>query len=171
MADYEAVRAEYSGHPHVYVQPLGAAPAESYRVTYRLRGLELNGDRPVERHEHVVDIQLPLGYPREQPYCVPRTPVFHPNINPDRYCIADYWAAGQSLVDVIAKIGDMIQYRIYNTKSPLDAVAANWAGENPQLFPIGNVELGQPEIDVGLGSRGEQAVQGAAQSGDIALKR
>lgn len=167
MADYEAVRAEYSGHPHVHVLALGPAPPEAYRITYRLRGLELDGDRPIERHEHTVDIRLPLGYPREQPYCVPLTPVFHPNIS-GRYCIADYWAAGQSLVDVIAKIGDMIQYRIYNPKSPLDAVAAYWAEENEQLFPIGNVELGQPEIEVGLGRKSatQPAVNG---NGDVGV--
>lgn len=148
-ADHEAVRAEFSGHPHVTVQPLGPPPAEGYRVTYRLAGLAVNGDVPVQVTRHVVDIRLPLGYPREAPWVVPLTPIFHPNVS-DHYCIADYWAAGEGLVDVIVKVGDMIQYRVYNTKSPLDATAAYYAEQHPNLFPIANVALGQPEVEITL---------------------
>lgn len=148
-ADYEAVRAEFSGHRYVTVEALGAAPAETYRVTYRLVGLALNGDAPVEVTEHLVEIRLPFGYPREQPLVVPLSPIFHPNVS-DHYCIADYWAAGEGLVDVIAKVGDMIQYRVYNTRSPLDATAAYYAEQHPELFPVGHVDLGQPEVDITL---------------------
>jgi hypothetical protein len=97
----------------------------------------------------MVEIRLPANYPREQPHCVPLTPVFHPNIA-EYYCIGDYWAAGETLVDIVAKIGDMIQYRSYNPKSPLDATAAYWAEQNASLFPIGNVELGRPELEIDL---------------------
>jgi hypothetical protein len=44
----------------------------------------------------------------------------------------------------------MIQYRSYNPKSPLDATAAYWAEQNESLFPIGNVELGRPELEIDL---------------------
>jgi hypothetical protein len=152
-ADYESVRAEFSGHPHVHVEPFGPQrPPEIYRVVYRVRGLRLNGNQPEAVDEHHVEIKLPLGYPREKPLCTALTPVFHPNIK-DAYCIQDYWAAGQSLVDTIAKIADMIQYRIYNTASPLDALAARWATDNRSLFPVGNVTVGTPEIEIVLGGR------------------
>jgi ubiquitin-protein ligase len=152
-ADYESVRGEYSGHPYVRASPVGPnRPPEAYRVKYRVRGLRLDGDQPVPVDHHEVEIRLPLGYPREKPLCTPLTPVFHPNIK-DYYCIQDYWAAGQSLVDTIAKIADMIQYRIYNTASPLDALAARWAMQHPDLFPIGNVAIGAPEVQIVLGSR------------------
>lgn len=147
VADYEAVRAEFAGHPHVRVDPIGHRPPEAYRVTYKLDGLRLDGDQPVVASEHVVELRLPLGYPREQPLATPETPIFHPNVSTN-YCIGDYWAAGQPLVDIIAKIGDMIQYRTYNVKSPLDAVAARWVAENETLFPIGTTELGSPEIEI-----------------------
>jgi hypothetical protein len=109
----------------------------------------LNGDAPIQVSQHFVEIRLPLGYPREQPLVVPLSPIFHPNVS-DHYCIADYWAAGEGLSDVIAKVGDMIQYRVYNTKSPLDATAAYYAEQHPELFPIGNVALGQPEVEITL---------------------
>jgi ubiquitin-protein ligase len=152
-ADYESVRAEFSGHPHVHVEPLGPhRPPEAYRVVFRVRGLRLNGNQPEPVDEHHVEIRLPLGYPREKPLCTPLTPLFHPNVR-DSYCIQDHWAAGQSLVDTIAKIADMIQFRVYNPKSPLDALAARWASQNASLFPLGNVTLGTPEVQITLGGR------------------
>jgi ubiquitin-protein ligase len=148
-ADYESVRADFSGHPSVRVEPIGAPPPEAYRIEYLVPGLVLAEDTPVISESHQVEIQLPAGYPREQPYCVPITPVFHPNIA-THYCINDYWSAGESLADVIAKIGAMIQYRIFNTKSPLDSTAAYWAEQHPELFPIGTVDFGLPQLEVGL---------------------
>lgn len=155
-ADWEAIRGEFSGHPHVYVEPVGPRPPEVYRVAFRLTGLVLSGDTPTRQEEHWCEIRLPLGYPREQPYCVPLTPLFHPNVN-EHYCIADYWFAGQSIVDVISKIGDMIQYRIYNTQSPLNATAAYWAERHAELFPIGRVDLGIAEPQISLKPRAYQA--------------
>lgn len=157
QADYESVRAEFSGHPHVTVQALGPRmPPERYRVQFRLRGLTLNGDQPDYRDVHDVEIALPRTYPAEKPYCVPLQPVFHPNIK-DYFCIADYWAAGMSLVDVIVKLGDMIQWRIYNPRSPLDAIAARWAVQQEEaglsVFPVGKVDLGVADFDVELKPR------------------
>lgn len=150
LYDSESVRATFSGHSHVSVEPEGTRrPPETYRVTYRVRGLALEGSQPVYRDEHAVDVMLPLRYPADKPYCVPVTPIFHPNVK-DYFCIADHWAAGMSLVDVLLQLGDMIQWRSYNTRSPLDAVAARWAIENASLFPIGDVELAVPEVAVKL---------------------
>jgi hypothetical protein len=136
----------------VNIKPIGARlPPESYRVEFRLRGLYLNGDQPDYRELHRAEIMLPRQYPAEKPYVVPVEPIFHPNIR-DYFCIADYWAAGTTLADVVAKLGDMIQWRIYNPASPLDAIAAKWATEQEPtgLFPIGNVDLGVAEVDVQL---------------------
>lgn len=151
-ADYDSVREAFSGHPHLVVEPAGTRrPPENYRVTFRLRGLTLTGDQPGYADVHEVEIMLPRHYPAEKPYVVPLTPLFHPNVR-DYYCIADYWAAGTTLVDVIVKLGDMIQWRVYNPASPLDAIAAKWANEQEPsgIFPIGNVDLGVPDIDVVL---------------------
>lgn len=144
----------FSGHPRVTVEAVGHhRPPETYRVKFNVRGLALIGDKPEYREHHTVDVMLPRGYPAEKPYCVPVTPLFHPNVR-EYYCIADYWAAGQSIVDVVVKLGDMIQWKIYNTKSPLDAVAARWAAEqeiaHPELFPVGDISLGVGDIDISL---------------------
>lgn len=155
QADYELVRETFSGHPHVAIEALGnRLPPERYAITYRLRGLHLDGDQPAYRDVHNVELMLPRHYPSEKPYVVPREPIFHPNIR-DYFCIADYWAAGTTLADVVVKLGDMIQWRIYNTASPLDAIAARWASEQEDrgLFPIGNVDLGVADFDIQVRSR------------------
>jgi ubiquitin-protein ligase len=146
-ADWDALRTEYSGHEAVTVEPVGPSPPEEYTVTFRVPGLRREGERPVIVNEHTVRIQLPLGYPREEPYCTPLTPVFHPNIG-ERVCIGDYWAAGEQLVDIVARISEMLQYRLYNPASPLDATAAKYASENGQLFPIGHIDVYSAEVDV-----------------------
>ncbi len=155
QSDYDLVREVFSGHPHVSIEPIGSRlPPESYRVVYRLRGLYLNGDQPDYRDLHHVEIMLPRRYPAERPYVVPLEPIFHPNIR-DYFCIADYWSAGTTLADVVVKLGDMIQWRVYNTASPLDAIAAKWAAEQEPagIFPIGNVDLGVGDFDIEVRSR------------------
>jgi Ubiquitin-conjugating enzyme len=146
-ADWDALRAEYSGHEAVTIEPVGPLPPEEYEVVLRVPGLRRDGERPIVVDEHKVRIQLPLGYPRDEPYCTPLTAVFHPNIS-ERICIGDYWAAGEQLVDIVARISEMIQYRLYNPASPLDAVAAKYAIDNRELFPIGDIEIYSPEIEV-----------------------
>jgi hypothetical protein len=144
------VRETFSGHPHVFIEPLSSRlPPESYRVEFRLRGLYLSGNQPDYRYVHRVEIMLPRSYPAAKPYVVPLAPIFHPNIR-EFFCIADYWAAGTTLADVVANLGDMIQWRVYNAASPLDPIAARWAIEQEPtgLFPIDNVDLGVADVDV-----------------------
>lgn len=157
MADYEKLRNELAGHPYIKVEPLDGNPPEHYLVTYKLKGLKLDQQqsKPIETNFHQVEIYLNSEYPREMPYCKIRTEIFHPNFSSQKVCIGDNWAAGESLVDVIIQIGQMIQYQSYNPKSPLNAVAARWAMENEQLFPIGNVDLYQPEPEIEITTQPE----------------
>ena len=137
--DYEKVVTELTASEFVKVEAVSGNPPSSYRVTYQLSGLmwdDTSGDaKPIS--EHVVEIYLPIGYPKKQPNCTMRTPVWHPNIR-DSVCIGDYWSAGVTLVDIIAHIGDMIQYKTYNLHSPVNKAAAAWAASRVKSFPIGN---------------------------------
>lgn len=150
-ADSQKIQDEFTGHPHIEVVPLLGDPPEAYQITYHVTGLRLDRatNRPVRIREHRARIYLHQNYPREKPKCVMDTDIFHPNIGP-YICIDDYWAAGESIADVIIQIGEMIQYRNYNTKSPLNAVAARWAEQNRSLLPVGDVDLYQPEIEIDL---------------------
>ena len=96
--------------------------------------------------QHVAEIQLTSEYPRQSPKCQRLTPIFHPNIEPTVICVGDHWAAGERLVGLIIRIGEMIAYQAYNIKSPLDGEAAMWADQNSRFFPIDNRDLRPPDL-------------------------
>ena len=152
MADYELIRNEFTGHPLIEVQPAGGYPPERYIVTYRVPGVQTidQNAMPVIGNHHVAEIYLHQGYPREKPKCVLRTPIFHPNFG-SYICIADHWAPGETLADIIVHIGRMIQYQTYNPQSPLNGLAARWARDHGHLLPVGNESLYQPEPEITLG--------------------
>lgn len=151
IADYENVMTEFLGHPHITVKPEDTSPPEVYEVIYRLPGLRLQGNNPVETNEHRVVFYLDQRYPQRKPRCEIKTPIFHPNFRSGIVCIGDHWSAGgETLADLIVKVGDMIQYKEYNLSSPMDAKAAFWAKENEHLLPISNIDLYREEVVVDL---------------------
>lgn len=141
-SDYEEVKKNFAGHKNIIVTPVGDEPPEKYHVTYFVNGIYLLPDGRIEtlgRHE--VDITLHADYPRYKPICKITTPIWHPNFRDGQICIGDIWGAGESLSDIIINIGDMIQYKSWNSYSPLSSEAAHWAMENKHLFPVGNIDL------------------------------
>jgi len=141
-SDWEQVKKDFAGHQNIVITPIGDEPPEKYHVTYFVNGIYLMPDGSIEllaRHE--VEITLHAEYPRYKPICRILTPIWHPNFRDGQICIGDIWGAGESLSDIIINIGDMIQYKSWNSYSPLSAEAAQWAMENKHLFPVGNVEL------------------------------
>lgn len=141
-SDYEQVKKDFAGHKNIIVTPIGDEPPEKYHVTYFVNGIYLLPDGRIEtlgRHE--IEITLHADYPRYKPICKILTPIWHPNFRDGQICIGDIWGAGESLSDIIINIGDMIQYKSWNSYSPLSADAAQWAMENKHLFPVGNIDL------------------------------
>lgn len=141
-SDYAQVKKDFAGHKNIIVTPIGEEPPERYHVTYFVNGIYLAPDGQVmmlSRHE--VEITLHSDYPRYKPICRILTPIYHPNFRDGQICIGDIWGAGESLSDIIVNIGHMIQYKSWNSFSPLSAEAAQWAIENKHLFPVGNVDL------------------------------
>lgn len=140
--DYREIRSRFDGDPNLTITPVGAMPPERYQVIYRVPSLRLGEDNEIARTaQTVVMITLPSGYPREKPHATALDSVFHPNFG-SYVCIADFWSPGQSLGDIIVNIGDMLQFRKYNIRSPLNAVAAEWANNNAHSLPIGTIEVG-----------------------------
>lgn len=141
-SDYAQVKKDFAGHKNIIVTPIGEEPPEKYHVTYFVNGIYLLPDGRIEtlgRHE--VEITLHADCPRYKPICKILTPIWHPNFRDGQICIGDIWGAGESLTDIIINIGDMIQYKSWNSYSPLSADAAQWAMENKHLFPVGNIDL------------------------------
>jgi len=141
-SDYEQIKKNFSNHKNIVVEPIGEEPAEKYRVTYYVNGIYLLDDGRIETlGKHIVIITLHAEYPRYKPVCTIATPIWHPNFRDGQICIGDIWGAGESLSDIIINIGDMIQYKSWNSFSPLSADAAKWAMENKHLFPVGHANL------------------------------
>ena len=141
-SDYEQIKRDFAGHAYVIVKPSNDELPEKYDITYFVNGIYLLPDGRIEmlgRHE--VQIALHADYPRYKPICTISTPVWHPNFRDGQICIGDIWGAGESLSEIIINIGDMIQYKSWNSSSPLSAEAAEWAIQNKHLFPVGSLEL------------------------------
>lgn len=141
-SDWEQIKKDFTGHKNIIVTPVEGEPPEKYHVTYFVNGIYLLPDGQIETlSRHEVEITLHADYPRYKPICKILTPIWHPNFRDGQICIGDIWGAGESLSDIIINIGDMIQYKSWNSYSPLCADAAKWAMENKHLFPIGNIDL------------------------------
>ena len=148
-ADAEQMAAAFKNSPHIKVVSMQGDPPELYRLEYNVKSLERGKkpDQPVPRDNHLVEIQLTSEYPRQSPKCRLLTPIFHPNIDPTTICVGDHWAAGERLVDLAVRIGEMLAFQAYNIKSPLDAEAAMWADLNMRNLPIDDRNLRPPELD------------------------
>lgn len=145
-ADYEQINNYFTGHPYITVDLVDSKPPDRYLITYRLKGIRWDKrlQRPVETDFHQAEIYLHRDYPRMKPRCLMKTELFHPNFG-DWICVGDYWAASETLIDIVIQIGQMIQYQVYNTHSPVNTLAARWARENVSLLPIGNIDLYLPD--------------------------
>ena len=141
-SDYEQIKRDFTGHAYVVVKPSNDELPEKYDITYFVNGIYLLPDGRIQTlSRHEVHIALHAEYPRYKPICTISTPIWHPNFRDGQICIGDIWGAGESLSEIIINIGDMIQYKSWNSSSPLSAEAAEWAMKNKHLFPVGSLEL------------------------------
>ncbi len=62
----------------------------------------------VEATDHVAEIVLTSGYPRQAPQCKMLSSIFHPNIDAASICIGDHWAASESLDDLVVRIAEIV---------------------------------------------------------------
>lgn len=141
-SDHEKVLAAFTRHPFIRLMRADGSPPDRYAFALQLEGLVPEGESGFHPGSlHQAEIFLPLDYPRRPPFCRMLTPVFHPNIDPQKICIGDHWSAGQSLPQLVVRIAEMICYQSYNLKSPLNAAAAAWAEQNLARLPLQLVDL------------------------------
>jgi predicted Zn finger-like uncharacterized protein len=133
-------------HPRVRLIQAEGDPPERYQIEYRIKSLRMVGADLQEVQTHLVEVALPLNYPRTPPQCRMLSPVFHPNIAPHAICVGDHWGAGESLESIVIRIGEMLAYQSYNVKSPLNGEAARWVEQNKHRIPLDPVNL-LPEED------------------------
>jgi ubiquitin-protein ligase len=146
LADEQALEQRLRDWPRIRITGKAGLPPEIYRFTYNIRGLYVSGSGEIlERDSHLLEVNLSLGYPRRAPQCRMLTPVFHPNFDDSMVCIGDFWAASEGLDDLIIRIGRMIAYQEYNTKSPLNGLAAKWAAQNAHMLPVDPRTIAPPD--------------------------
>ena len=143
--DHDQLQQRFAGWPLIQITGTAGMPPEVYRFVYHIKGLFVapNGEIQ-ERPMHHLEVNLSLGYPRRAPQCRMLTPVFHPNFDEATVCIGDFWAASEGLDDLIIRIGRMIAYQEYNTKSPLNGLAAKWSEQHAHLFPVDARDIAPP---------------------------
>jgi ubiquitin-protein ligase len=156
--DYDTLMQRFANWPLIQVSGTAGMPPEVYRISYLIKGLYVSPTGEIlERDTHQLEVNLSLGYPRRAPQCRMLAPVFHPNFDEGSVCIGDFWAASEGLDDLIVRIGRMIAYQEYNTKSPLNGLAAKWAAQNASLLPIDTRNIAPPS-----GAAEEAGVSGDA---------
>lgn len=141
QADYDKMREYVNRHPRLQLIQADGSPPERYQFEYRIRGLRQTADELSVVKSHMVEVSLPLTYPRMPPQCRMLTPIFHPNIAPHAICIGDHWSPGEPLWSIVARIGEMIAYQSYNTKSPLNGEAARWVDQHLDELPLDPVSM------------------------------
>ncbi len=141
-ADFQQVQHVFGEHPHIRFVAAEGDPPEKYTFEFHVRSLvPAANDQTMMGEVHRAEVFLPLDYPRRPPFCRMITPVWHPNIDPQKICIGDHWSAGQSLAQLVVRIAEMLCYQSYNVKSPLNAKAAAWAEQNALQFPLERIDL------------------------------
>jgi len=140
-ADYETVRRLAHLHPKIQIEGVSGNPPDRYRIKLKVKSLRERGVEIETVDEHRLEVTMPHGYPRDAPLFRMLTPVFHPNIAPHAVCIGDDWTASEALDTLIQRVGEILAYQSYNTKSPLNGRAAQWIDENKQLVPIDREEF------------------------------
>jgi ubiquitin-protein ligase len=143
--DHDQLVQKFAGWPLIQISGTAGMPPEVYRFAYNIKGLFVSATGEIqERAQHYLEVNLSLGYPRRAPQCRMLTPVFHPNFDDSTVCIGDFWAASEGLDDLVIRIGRMIAYQEYNTKSPLNGLAAKWAEQHAKLFPVDTRDIAPP---------------------------
>jgi ubiquitin-protein ligase len=140
-ADYEKMQEYVNRHPRLQLIQAEGSPPERYQLEYRIRGLRQTADELSVVKSHMVEVSLPVSYPRTPPQCRMLSPIFHPNIAPHAICIGDHWSPGEPLWSIVARIGEMIAYQSYNTKSPLNGEAARWVDQHQAELPLDPVSM------------------------------
>jgi len=114
-------------------------PPTRYVVTYRVKGLVGRSVEDIrEQTRFDVEFQLTDEYPKTAPVVTARQRVWHPNFwRNQKVCIdAEHFAASQSLSELVVRVGEMIQYQVYNLSDPANRDAAEWVLGNEHRFPI-----------------------------------
>lgn len=137
QSEWQTAQRSFAYHPVIGVTPLRGEPPHEYQVDYRLRTLAMNDAGELQYVDEVsMHLWLPPGFPNQAPVTRPMANVFHPNIVWDGLFLSRPWSAGDSLVDYIGRIGELLAWRSYDPESVVNATAMDWLAQNSGMLPI-----------------------------------
>lgn len=141
LHDYEQMLDLHQRNGLIYIISTQGSPPEYYHVGFHCRGVDSidSQDKPHYRAEHEVAIALTLDYPRVRPLVFWKTPIFHPNFVNGAICWE--WYSQQSLRETCEVFAEMVQYKNYNSTSPLNVNASMWAIRHRDEMPVDNRDL------------------------------
>jgi ubiquitin-protein ligase len=162
--EYKLVRGLVDRSDFIHIMATEGNPPEKYLIRITCKGVEKvsPSGRPVYRDLHEVSIYLHAEYPFKQPQLKWLTPIFQPNIHvTGAVCIGAWWAA-KTLDELLLTLGEMIQYKNFDPKDPMNSRAATWALRNKSLFPVDSRDLKGKSIS-------EMIVIGEEESDDFSI--
>lgn len=110
-----------------------------FQLQYQLKGIidiDEQG-KPNIGDQHLVEFTIPKGYPYTAlPFAHFQTPIFHPNVFIGGNVCMGWFGLPYELKDVCIHVARMIDYQVFNTVSPSNREAAQWAENNRNLFPL-----------------------------------
>jgi len=136
--DYKNVRDLVNRSELIHIMTTDGDPPEKYLIRFTCKGVErvTPAGKPILRETHEVRIYLHAEYPLKQPQLKWLTPIFHPNIHvTGAVCIGAWWPA-KTLDELLLTLAEMVQFKNFDPKDPMNSKAAAWALRNKRLFPI-----------------------------------
>jgi hypothetical protein len=143
-SEHRRVLERFGSHQRVKVETIGDPPVE-YKVTYLVKGpTALKGGSLVFGTTHTVKICIPENYPSDKPMSCMLTPTYHPNISADgRIDICYYYYTLESIADLIAEIGNYLQYKEYELASGSRSDVRQWIqSQGGKVGPFDDVGFG-----------------------------
>ncbi|HZK81664.1 MAG TPA: hypothetical protein VFC46_11365, partial [Humisphaera sp.] len=135
--EWRGAQRSFAYHPAIGVVPLRGDPPYEYQIDFRVRTLMLNEAEELQYVDEVsMHMWLPPGFPNQPPVVRPMAAVFHPNIAWEGVYLTKPWQSSDTLVDFIARIGELLAYRSYDPESVVNAVAMDWLAENHGMLPL-----------------------------------
>ena len=142
-SEYREVIRRFRDNPRINIS-VSTMPPREYRVTYLLKGpTSVVGGSVEIANEHIAVIQIPENFPRDRPTVRMETPTFHPNISTDGIvCIGDDYYSTESIADVVAKVGNYIQFREFDCANPYRSEVKEWLAKQSDFSPFDDAGFG-----------------------------
>ncbi|MDB5171451.1 MAG: hypothetical protein JWN51_224, partial [Phycisphaerales bacterium] len=135
--EWRRAQRSFAYHPFVGITPLRGDPPYEYQIDYRVRSLLLNEAGELQSVDSVaMHVWLPPGFPNQPPVVRPMAGVFHPNVAWEGVYLTSAWQPTSTLIDFIARVGDLLAFRTYDPDSVVNASAMDWLSENAGALPL-----------------------------------